>query len=145
MQVSFHFFFTCFFIFLFMFFFIRTDMAPRQPWSRVSVAELRLCCRDVQPTGWRRPIECLIFIGHFPQKSLKTSGSFAKNDLQLEASYGSSPPCIAVGVSLILNLPSQSPRSLLNGLYCTWSVLESQSPISISHLNLPSQSPISIS
>jgi len=40
-------------------------------------------------TGWRRPKGNIIFIGHFSQKSSIICGSFAENDLQLRASYGS--------------------------------------------------------
>jgi len=47
-------------------------------------------------TGWRRPIECLISIGHFPQKNPGISGSLAESDRYKlrTASYGSLPLCI---------------------------------------------------
>jgi len=38
--------------------------------------------------------------GHFPQKGPNISGSFAERDLQLKASYASSPPCRCVWVNV---------------------------------------------
>ena len=47
----------------------------------------------MNPTKWWRPIECLILIGHFLQKSPIIGGCFAERDLQVEASCAFSPPC----------------------------------------------------
>ena len=52
-------------------------------------------CVATCDTERRRPIGCLILIGHFPQKGPIISGSFAEKDLHLKAFYGSSPPCLS--------------------------------------------------
>jgi len=57
------------------------------PAQRMSaVIHSTLDVRETYSTGWH-VCKCLIFIGNFPQNIPIISGSFAKNDLQLKASY----------------------------------------------------------
>ena len=61
-------------------------------------------------TIWPRPIGCLIVAGLFLQYSPMISGSFAERDLQLKASYASSPPCIPTCSSLHEDHVSRFPH-----------------------------------
>jgi len=62
-------------------------------WPNLQIFCERGARNTAQGTGLQRPTGCLIFIGYSQQKSHMISVSFAKNDLQLKAFYGSSPPC----------------------------------------------------
>ena len=75
-------------------------------------------------TGWQRPIGCLIFIGHFPQKTLIISGFLAENDLQFKAFYGPLPPCHEpVDAWCCRFFPAKEP--LIIGLFCgKWQALK---------------------
>jgi len=63
-----------------------------------AMASFIYCFSYMDRTGWQRPRGCLIFLGHFPQESPIINGSFAEKDMQLKASYASSPPCIYFNV-----------------------------------------------
>jgi len=94
-----------------MFAFFFTHVSARQTAENSKLGFAKTALRSILApaffvlTGWRRPIGCLICIGHFPQKSAIISGSFAKHDLPLQAFYGSSPPYVH--------------RALMDGAHCT--------------------------
>ena len=53
---------------------------------------------------WRTCIVCVFLTGLFPQKSPIICGSFAERDLQLNASYVSSPPCTCIATLSFLHV-----------------------------------------
>jgi len=57
--------------------------------------------RRATPIEWRKPIGCLIFWGHFPQKRPIMSGCFLERDLQIKASYAPLSPCIEICCSVL--------------------------------------------
>ena len=71
------------------------------------------------PKGYQA-ISNLIFIGLFPQKSSIISGSLAERDLQLEASYASSPPCIMRSHGRRTRMDIKWTHSCVAWLLCTW-------------------------
>ena len=61
----------------------------------------------------------VIFVGHFPQKSLIISGSFAENDLQLKASDASSLSCSVIQIFECAYMCAKKKKGSL-GMIFSW-------------------------
>ena len=90
--------------------------------SELTFVNMAVAVNSKMSTGWRRVTGCLIFIGHFPQKSPIISGSCAENDQQLKASCGSSPPCskltsVNVSVSVYSKLSNKLTQNEISFEY----------------------------
>jgi len=65
-------------------------------------------------TGWRRIIECLVFIGYFLPKIPIINGFFAENDLNVRHPMGLRHPVFVVCLFILLYVQRHSHRDNLH-------------------------------
>ena len=84
-------------------------------------------------TGWQRCRGCLVFRGHFPQKSPMISGSFAERNLQMKAFYASSPPCSESNSQKSALQLFSAKEPLIIGLFCGKRLRKIRYPMYLRH------------